>query len=138
MHEMGILLSVGISKIKIVGQYVLECVLIAVAAFSLSYFASTFVAQSAGDVFLSQMVAEQQQENERFSAGASHDGLKFNTAKGEIEMLISTSDSIDIHVGTDEIAIVLITGLMIILIAVSVASVTVIRLKPKEILSKMS
>ncbi len=138
VHEMGILLSVGISKIKIVGQYVLECVLIAVMAFALSYFASTFVAQSVGDVFLSQMVAEQQQENERFSASASQDGLNFNTSEGEIELLISTPDSIDIQVGAGEIAMVLIAGLMIILIAVSVSSITVIRLKPKEILSKMS
>ncbi len=45
IHEMGILLSVGISKLSIVTQYIVECVLIAVLAFSLSSFTVTYTAQ---------------------------------------------------------------------------------------------
>ncbi len=138
VHEMGILLSVGISKLSIITQYIVECVLIAALAFSLSYLTSTYAAQSAGDVFLKQMVAQQQEENEKFADRTPQSGLNYNTGEGEIDMLISTPDEIDIHVGPSELIFVLISGLAIILIAVSISSVTVIRLKPKELLSKMS
>ena len=135
---MGILLSVGISKLSIVTQYIVECVLIAVLAFSLSSLTATYAAQSAGDVFLKQMVAQQQEENARFSDRTLQSGLNYNTAEGEIDLRISTPEEIDIHVGPSELILVLISELAIILIAVSISSVTVIRLKPKEILSKLS
>ena len=38
IHETGVLLSVGISKLSILGQYIAEVLLIAIFAFSLSYF----------------------------------------------------------------------------------------------------
>jgi putative ABC transport system permease protein len=138
VHEMGILLSVGVGKVNIIGQYVTECVLIAVMAFSLSYFTSAYVAKTAGDVFLKQMIAEQTEENERYSARTPQNGQNFNSAEGEINLLVSTPDEIDINVGVMEMVIVMLTGLGIIFAAVSVSSITVIRLKPKDILSKMS
>lgn len=48
-HETGILLSLGISKYKIISQYILELLMIAVIGFSLSYFAGNAIAQSIGD-----------------------------------------------------------------------------------------
>jgi putative ABC transport system permease protein len=138
VHEMGIFLSLGINKPGIVMQYIVECVLIAALAFSLSYLASAYAAQSAGDVFLKQMVAQQQEENEKFADRTPQSGLNYNSTEGEIDMLISTPDEIDIHVGPSELIFVLISGMAIIFIAVSISSITVIRLKPKEILSKMS
>ena len=40
IHETGVLLSVGISKLSILGQYIAEVLLIAIFAFSLSYFSA--------------------------------------------------------------------------------------------------
>ena len=44
-HETGILLAVGITKGRIVFQYIVEIFMIAVLAFGLSYFTSSLVSQ---------------------------------------------------------------------------------------------
>lgn len=44
VHETGILLSLGIRKLSILGQYIAEVLIIAVLAFSLSYFSSNAIA----------------------------------------------------------------------------------------------
>ena len=44
IHETGVLLSVGISKLSILGQYIAEVLLIAIFAFSLSYFSASAIA----------------------------------------------------------------------------------------------
>ena len=58
-HETGILLSIGVSKVKIVAQYILETLMIAVIAFGLSYFSSGAIAQGTSNLLFSQ-VAETQ------------------------------------------------------------------------------
>ena len=50
IHETGVLLSVGISKLSILGQYIAEVLLIAVLAFSLSYFSASAIAGQMGNV----------------------------------------------------------------------------------------
>lgn len=58
-HEAGILLSIGISKSKIISQYVVEMLLIAIVAFGLSYFSGSTIAQATSDLIFNQ-VAETQ------------------------------------------------------------------------------
>ena len=58
-HETGILLSIGVSKIKIVAQYILETLMIAVIAFGLSYFSSGAVAQGTSSLLLGQIAETQ-------------------------------------------------------------------------------
>ena len=58
-YETGILLSIGVSKVKIVAQYILETLMIAVIAFGLSYFSSGAIAQGTSNLLFSQ-VAETQ------------------------------------------------------------------------------
>ena len=48
IHETGVLLSVGISKMSILGQYIAEVLLIAVLAFSLSYFSANAICRADG------------------------------------------------------------------------------------------
>lgn len=49
IHELGVFLSVGIRKPVIIGQYMVEVLLIAVLAFGLSYFTSNAVAGQIGN-----------------------------------------------------------------------------------------
>lgn len=57
MRETGILMSTGIPKYKIVAQYVLETVLIAIFAFALSYFTSNAIAGNLGHIIDSTITA---------------------------------------------------------------------------------
>ena len=58
-HETGILLSIGVSKVKIVAQYILETLIIAVIAFGLSYFSSGAIAQGTSNLLFSQVAKAQ-------------------------------------------------------------------------------
>lgn len=54
VHETGILLSLGKSKINIISQYIIELLMIAIFSFGLSYFSSNYIAQKIGDELITQ------------------------------------------------------------------------------------
>ena len=134
IHEIGIFLSVGIRKSAIVGQYLIEVLLVAILAFSLSYFTSSAIAGQIGNHLLEQSMQTQQEENDIVSAAAAVDV----GADTLIKKPLPTENGIRISVGLDNLVQLYLIGFAIIIMAVSVSSVTVMRLKPREILSKMS
>lgn len=101
VHETGILLAVGIRKPSVIGQYLAEVLLIAVAAFAVSFFTGS-------------------------------------AAAGQIGSRVLEQGDIDIAVGAESLILLYLIGFAVIAVAVSAASVTVMRLQPGEILVKMS
>jgi len=102
VRETGILMSTGISKYKIVAQYILEMILIAVFAFALSYFTSNAIAGNLGHIIDSTIAAG------------------------------------DVRIAAGNFILVCCTGIAVILAAIGISSIPVMRMKPREILSKMS
>ena len=65
IHEIGVLLSIGIRKLSILGQYIAEVLIIAMLAFSLSNFSASTIAGQMGKALQSgQTVTEIQQEDD--------------------------------------------------------------------------
>lgn len=133
IHEIGVFLSVGIRKSAIIGQYLIEVLLIAVFAFGLSYFSSNAIAGQIGNHLLGQSVQVEQEDNSISVAVAAEVG-----ADSLIQKPLPTENGIQVSVGLDSLALLYLIGFVIIIVAVSISSVTVMRLKPQEILSKMS
>ncbi|MGL6200413.1 MAG: ABC transporter permease [Lachnospiraceae bacterium] len=102
VRETGILMSTGIAKYKIVAQFVLETVLIAVFAFTISYFTSNAIAGNLGHIIDSTIAAG------------------------------------DVQVAMSRFILVCCAGIAVILAAIGISSIPVMRMKPREILSKMS
>lgn len=102
VKEIGILMSTGISKYKIMAQFVMETVLIAVFAFGLSWFTSNWAAGN-----LAQMIA-------------------------------STIPAGDVSVAPGSFILVCCSGILVILATIGISGIPVMRMKPGEILSKMS
>ncbi len=121
MQEAGILLSVGVSKWQIMAGFLLEVLSVAIIALLLSYVASLCVT-----VFLSHSLFGELQPNllneETLSAG------------------INSGSQIDNYLRLNVIETLFIYLCQIIIITAStfVSSIRLMRLKPKEILSKMS
>lgn len=132
IHETGVLLSLGVSKINIITQYVVELLIIAVVSFGLSYFSGQAIAQNIGDSMV-QQANEAGQMSLQQSLGGMQLGADPNTST-----LSKTLDSIDVSITLAEMGYVWLIGGLIILLSVSISSIFIIRLKPKEILSKMS
>lgn len=134
IHEIGVFLSVGIRKSAIIGQYLIEVLLIAVFAFGLSYFTSNTVAGQIGNHLLEQSVQVEQEDNSGFAAAAAVEV----GADTLIQKPLPTENGIRVYVGPDSLALLYLIGFAIIIVAVSISSITVMWLKPREILSKMS
>ncbi|MDE6852624.1 MAG: ABC transporter permease [Lachnospiraceae bacterium] len=102
--EIGILLSIGISKVNIILQFFIEAVIVAVIAFAASIPVSNLIAAEAGKLLVSRLTAE----------------------------------TVNLNVQIDTIYLFPLYLIGIILIAVSIiaSSWMVVRLKPKDILTK--
>ena len=102
-HETGILLSVGVSKAKIVAQYILETLMIAVIAFGLSYFSSGAIAQGTSNLLFSQ-VAETQPIPE---IETPDDGTEYLDITGQYIPYDTSNmvapDSIEVHVTVEHL-----------------------------------
>lgn len=132
IHETGILLSIGVGKFKIISQYIIELLLISLLAFGTSYFSSKMISQNIGDAMVSQASKQAVQEVQQGFGGMSL-GYDANTS-----LATQTVDGIDVDVSLKEVLYVYAIGATIIISSVMISSSSIIRLKPKEILSKMS
>lgn len=157
IHETGVFLSLGIRKTKIIGQYLLEVLMIALIAFSLSYFTSNVVAGQLANGLLQQNVSVNEEKPNQDIQADVKDGYgddisisvkDSNTTPAgqeksqgtENEEIDSSADvqTISVTVGVFDMLQLYLIGFAIITLSVVVSSGTVMRLKPREILSKMS
>lgn len=132
IHETGVLLSVGISKLSILGQYIAEVLLIAILAFSLSYFSASAVAGQMGNVLQSGQAVTEAQQEDGLSAGTRGEAGT-DTGEPEIE-----TPELQVRVQLEEMGLLFLLGIGIVTVSAGISSISVMRLKPREILSKMS
>ena len=118
--EVGMLLSAGISKGQVLGQFLLEVLLVAVAALLLSHIAVSGVTR----VIAENVFREMQPHllNEQVLSGDT-DGAGFVSY---------------LHLGAALTAALYAAQILVIVLTILASSVTIMRIKPKEILSKMS
>ncbi len=69
IHETGILLSIGVSKFKIIAQYISELLIISALALSLSYLSGQLIAQNVGDSLSQKAANETVQSIKQVSGG---------------------------------------------------------------------
>lgn len=137
-HETGILLSVGISKSRIILQYTIEVLMIAVVAFGLSFFTSSLISQGVSDLIFHQ-VSESQPLPE---IELPDDGTEYLDITGQYipydTSNVETLESVQVNVSPNYLLYIYIFGTLLIVFSVSAASISVIQMKPKKILSQMS
>ena len=136
-HETGILLSVGISKSRIILQYTVEVLMIAIIAFGLSFFTSNLISQGVSDLIFHQ-VSESQPLPE---IELPDDGTEYLDITGQYipydTSNVETLESVQVTVSPDYLLYIYIFGTLLIAFSVSAASISVIQMKPKKILSQM-
>lgn len=141
IHESGVLLSLGVTKQAIVAQYLVEIALVAVLAFGASYFTSGIVAQTAAGQLLdyaTEQVGDTGGQNATGPTGG--DGMMTADSSSMAPQFEQNRDMTKIEVVIDPAALVgvYLAGGVLIIGSVLAAALPVLRLKPKEILTKMS
>lgn len=131
MYETGVLLSMGEGKLKIIGQYVVEALLIAALAFSLSTISGKFIAQGVGNMLLDREIkVEQQQAADGFNSARGFMGGRMNRQNYQ------PIENLDIQINTSEVGKMSVAGLIILLAGTVFPATTIMRYKPKAILTK--
>ena len=158
IHETGVFLSLGVGKAGIIGQYLAEVVMIAVLAFGCSYFTSNIAAGRIADGLMQKGISgdneEQTKEDIDFDVkeGYGDDvvvSIKDDSvlpsgqdAAPEVEVSIdgaeADTEQISVTIGPYNMLQLYFIGFTVIILSVGVSSLPVMRLKPREILSKMS
>lgn len=127
--EMGILLSIGERKWKLIGQLLVEVLFLAVLAFGLSLTTGSKVSQVIGDNLLSNEIATAEESKDETPT------LMEVSTGGDLtqEKVI---DKIDVSVTGGDIGKVGVIGLAIAILATILPALSLLRLNPKQILLK--
>lgn len=117
-------------KGKLIGQLLVEVLCVAVLAFSLSIFTGGTVSQKMGDSLLQKEITAEEQENnprdQTFMFGMNDDQGQ------EVDPI----DNIDVSVTSQDVLKVGGLGLLIAILSTIIPALSILRLKPKEILLK--
>ena len=159
IHETGVLLSLGIGKMKIIGQYLAEVLMIAVIAFGCSYFTSSAVAGQLANGLLQQNIPASEEQAAGVTItkkdGFSEDvvvSIKDDSALSDMPSGQDTAPEVEVaadgaEADREQISVTIdfynmlqlyLIGIIVIILSVGISSLSVMRLKPREILSKMS
>lgn len=155
IHETGVLLSLGIKKINIMGQYLTEVLMIAAIAFGMSFFSSNAIASRlANEMIESPQNTEDVVWQVKDGNGLDLDDVqvtikddtKIDGASSNSEVTPNASDididndnsKINVSVDIIDMLRLYLIGFAIIVVSVVASSGTTMRLKPRKILSKMS
>lgn len=132
IQETGILLSLGFSKGNILAQYLSEVAIVFSFALMLSLPMSHQISEK-----LAQTVVKQAQAKTEAAQNQELGGLSMGSDANS-SVASQTLEHLDVHIQKEDFIKVIAMGHVIILLSVGSASGYLLRMKPKEILSKMS
>ncbi|MBJ8084753.1 ABC transporter permease [Bacillus cereus group sp. N14] len=131
--EMGILLSIGEKKWKLMAQFVVEVVCIAILALGLSLTTGAKVSQFVGNNLLSSEIATASEEKDNSQNGSVMMVGAGGTPQNQNEDPI---DKIDVSVTGEDVGKMGGIGLAIAILATLLPALSILRLNPKQILLK--
>lgn len=156
-YEIGVLMSLGENRLKIIGQFFTELFMVTIVSLVIASFAGNFVGNVLGNQLLSSSTQTQQTTKQVPNGGApgqetnsSNDDNKQNDSKpqndkpsgggfGNMMSMATTSpqeiDNLDIKLTGTDVAKLGGIALLISFVSTILASIGIIRMKPKDILS---
>ncbi len=131
IHETGVLLAMGISKNSILLQYLLEVMVIAITAFTLSFATSSLIAQEVGDRLFTQTM----QDGYGVTPLGNLTQDEENTQNKDTEVLVF---NVTVSASLKDFLIISGIGMVLCILSVTLAIIPILRMKPKNILTQMS
>lgn len=156
-YEIGVLMSLGENRLKIIGQFFTELFMVTIVSLVIASFAGNFVGNVLGNQLLTSSTQTQQTTKQVPNGGgpgqetnSSNDDNKQNDSKpqndkpsgggfGNMMSMATTSpqeiDNLDIKLTGTDVAKLGGIALLISFVSTILASIGIIRMKPKDILS---
>lgn len=126
--EIAVLLSIGISKAKIFGQFVVELLFISIPAFIGSYFLADYLAKIMGNNILNKVTGDIAKQVAREAAANQLGG------GAEVDGFNKTLTSLDIHIMPKSMIYVVIFMILVLLISLIISSSGILKKNPKDLL----
>lgn len=134
VHEMGVLLSMGISKKAILMQQLAEVLIVAVFALLLSFASSSLISQQVGNSLLTQAAADEYQIVDLTGSDTQNDTEADNVnTQQEVNLT-----EIDVSISALDYLMVCCVGILLCAASTALAIIPILRMKPKNILSQMN
>lgn len=139
VKEIGILFSVGIGKRIIIIQYILECIMVAILAFALSFFVSQVIVNQVGNYTLQRLTPRQ--ENGIKTVTKEDITSKYDESQLDQQEILNvkagvkTPENLEIKVGVEEFLTTMLIGLGMISSSVFWSVSNELKRNPKDILS---
>ncbi len=137
-YEIGVLLAIGESKLKIISQLLVETLMIAGIAIVISSASGNIISQKVGDVLLENEISSNEATTETGfgnmqgmptgATGMSMGGRYFEN--------VDVIDEIDVSVTASDFGLLVIVGFAVVGISTLFPAAFVMRLKPREILTR--
>ena len=132
-YEIGVLLSIGASKFKVIAQFFIELALVAIVGFTLAVVSGSMISKEIGYRVLEMQIAESEvgNEEEEYDWGYIDPWSQDYTTEITLDDLVS---EYEVTISPAIIAEIYVLGLGIVLISVIIPSFMIMRYNPKQIL----
>ena len=133
-YEIGVLLSIGASKVKVIAQFFLELAIVAIIGFSLSIISGSLIAKKIGNTVLEYQIAS---SGVKAEDEFSYVNNGYNPWDNDYTSNITLEDLVaeyEVKVSPIIIAEIYILGLAIVFLSVIIPSFMIMRYNPKKIL----
>lgn len=132
-YEIGVLLSIGASKLKIIGQFFVELAIVAIIGFTLSIATGSLVAGKIGETVLDyQITTSGVAEQDDYYIG-TYTSI-WDTDYATDVTLDDLVDEYNVSISPLIIAEIYVVGLGIVLVSILIPSMMIMRFNPKKIL----
>ena len=139
--EIGVLMSLGESKLKIIGQFFFELFMVMIVSVGIASAAGNVVGNVVGQQLLKQETTQTTASTSNMQGAPGANGGGFmGRAGGAIGFGQSASEAkalekLNIKTSVSEILLLVAIAILITLIAVGLASIGILRLNPKQVLT---
>lgn len=127
IHETGVYLALGLSKGSVLAQYLLEVLLVAVVAMTLSFGTSMTISHHIGSSLLSQVTTETYETVDLTGDAGNEEEPAEDLGLSEIEVAVSARDYVTVWG----------FGVVLCIASTALAACSIMKMKPKDILSQM-
>ena len=138
VHEAGVFIAAGIGKTAVFRQFLTEALLIAAAAFCLSYLIGNAAAKKAGDTLMNTAWESQDGQASGEGGSAVSAGAAVVGDTEEISSFYKLPQELDMSVQPVDFIQMCVVVTLVILLSVFLAFLQILCLSPKKILSLMS
>lgn len=138
-YEIGVLLSLGESKFKVISQLIVEVLLVASIAFATSAFTGNLAANKIGDTLLANEIevteSSSAQGNQNFG-GRGAMAVGSGRMNSNVTKNADVVKEMDVSVTSKDLEKLAGIGLLIVIASAAIPTISVLRFSPKTILSK--